>query len=137
MSHSVSFYTSHYHIKDHGLKSYASFIFRLSSPFHIPKVMTSPSTSDQQQGDPGQHESLSGQELDTGQHELDPTSLSITDEEKQQMLTQAANFSLDNRPFLASLFNCLDYSDNDYFQLFALCLIYAMQVKVCLIKVEY
>ena len=54
--------------------------------------------------------------------------LSITDEEKQQLLVAAANFSLDNRPFLASLFSCLDYSDNDYFQLFALCLFYAMQV---------
>ena len=74
---------------------------RLASPFHIPSVMTS-----------------------------DPTCLSISDEEKHKLLAVSANFCLEDRPFLASLFSCLDFSDNDYFQLFALCLIYAMQVSV-------
>ena len=31
------------------------------------------------------------------------------------------------RPFLGALFAALDYTDNDYYQLFSLCLIYAMQ----------
>ena len=62
-------------------------------------------------------------------HTPDPSHLSITDEEKEALIAEAADFSLDNRPFLTSLFNCLDYNDNDYFQLFALCLIYAMQVN--------
>jgi protein CLEC16A len=61
----------------------------------------------------------------------DPTSLSITDEEKEQRLAASSNpalsFTLDNRPFLAALLAALDYTDNDYYQLFALCLIYAMQ----------
>ena len=73
---------------------------KLASPFHIPAVMSS-----------------------------DPTCLSISDEEKHKLLTESANFCLEDRPFLASLFSCLDFSDNDYFQLFALCLIYAMQVN--------
>ena len=51
-----------------------------------------------------------------------------TDEEKQQLQVAAANFSLNIRFFLASLFSCLDYSDNDYFQLFAICPFYTMQV---------
>ena len=37
--------------------------------------------------------------------------------------------SLESRPFLAALFQFLDHSDNDYIQLFALCLVYSMQVK--------
>ena len=84
----------------HDDSAMVSQLTRLASPFHMPR----PSDT------------------------TDLTHLSITDEEKQAMIAQAADFSLDNRPFLTSLFNCLDYNDNDYFQLFALCLIYAMQV---------
>ena len=80
--------------------SHVTQLTRLASPFHVPAVVSS-----------------------------DPTCLSISDEEKHKLLAESANFCLDNRPFLASLFSCLDFSDNDYFQLFALCLIYAMQVR--------
>jgi len=75
---------------------------KLPSPFHVPVEPTSP--------------------------ESDPSLLSITDEEKQILLAEAS-FSLENRPFLSALFAALDYKDNDYFQLFSLCLIYAMQVN--------
>jgi len=59
---------------------------------------------------------------------VDPNDLSITDEEKELRLS-GANFTLEKKPFLAALFTALDYSDNDYYQLFSLCLIYAMQVN--------
>jgi len=81
--------------------SSVSELTKLPSPFHVPEP-TSP--------------------------ESDPSLLSITDEEKQILLSEAS-FSLDNRPFLSALFAALDYKDNDYFQLFSLCLIYAMQVN--------
>jgi len=57
--------------------------------------------------------------------------LSITDEEKLRLAAGGGgqNFSLESRPFLAALFQFLDHSDNDYIQLFALCLIYAMQIN--------
>ncbi|KAL3877759.1 hypothetical protein ACJMK2_035421 [Sinanodonta woodiana] len=37
-----------------------------------------------------------------------------------------AAFSLENRPYLESIFNALECSENDYETLFALCLLYAM-----------
>eukprot|EP00092_Neocalanus_flemingeri_P007638 GFUD01008244.1.p1 GENE.GFUD01008244.1~~GFUD01008244.1.p1 ORF type:complete len:954 (-),score=272.12 GFUD01008244.1:196-3057(-) len=81
------------------VSSSVSELTKLPSPFHVPGI-ASP----------------------------DPSLLSITDEEKQLLLSEAS-FSLENRPFLSALFSALDYSDNDYFQLFSLCLIYAMQVN--------
>ena len=57
-----------------------------------------------------------------------PTDMSISDEEKLRLTGAATTFSLENRPFLAALFHFLDYSDNDYIQLFSIALIYAMQV---------
>jgi len=59
---------------------------------------------------------------------LYPNDLSITDEEKELRLS-GANVSLEKRPFLSALFTALEYCDNDYYQLFSLCLIYAMQVN--------
>jgi len=60
-----------------------------------------------------------------------PASLSITDEEKQILLESEVDLQagLERKPFLAALLSCLDHADNDYFQLFALCLIYALQVN--------
>ena len=52
-------------------------VSRLSSPFHTPRGISSPG---------------SGKSLGA-----DPTCLSITDEEKQKLIAEAANFSLDNR----------------------------------------
>jgi len=73
----------------------------LPSPFHIPN----PPTGD------------------------DPAALSITDEEKLRLSSTNPPFSLENRPFLTALFLALEYTDNDYVQLFALCLFYAMQTN--------
>jgi len=72
----------------------------LPSPFHVPSP---PQTSEM-------------------------SDLSITDEEKLRLAGER-KFSLENRPFLAALFQFLDHSDNDYIQLYALCLIYAMQIN--------
>jgi len=59
----------------------------------------------------------------------DPAVLSITDEEKLRLSSTNPPFSLENRPFLTALFLALEYTDNDYVQLFALCLFYAMQTN--------
>ena len=69
---------------------------------------------------------------------IDAQSLSITDEEKRQLLTDGGGalesgsrersfFRLESRPFLQALFEALECNDNDYLALFALCLIYAIQ----------
>jgi len=60
----------------------------------------------------------------------DPTDMSISDEEKLRLTGAAGtDFSLTDRPFLAALFHFLDFSDNDYIQLFSVALIYAMQMN--------
>ncbi|XP_023340885.1 protein CLEC16A homolog [Eurytemora carolleeae] len=56
------------------------------------------------------------------------SAMSISDEEKLR-LAGVQDVSLESRPFLAALFQFLDHSDNDYIQLFALCLIYSMQIN--------
>lgn len=77
--------------------------------------------------------------------------LPITDEEKEKLQQQDSapsssspsekrksddrqlqeslrrSFTLSGRPFLESVFACMECSENDYLPLFALCLIYAMQ----------
>jgi len=85
--------------------SSVSELTKLPSPFHLPKISSEPADEDIE----------------------DPSLLSITDEEKEQRLAANSSFSLENRPFLGALFAALDYTDNDYYQLFSLCLIYAMQ----------
>ena len=87
--------------------SSVSELTQLPSPYHLPRITTSDPTSE------------------------DPTHLSITDEEKELRLSGSLPpFSLESRPFLAAVFAALDYTDNDYYQLFSLCLIYAMQVQL-------
>ena len=39
----------------------------------------------------------------------------------------STSFTLEGKPFLQTVFNALDSTDNDYLALFGLCLIYAMQ----------
>uniref|UniRef100_A0A2C9JQK0 Uncharacterized protein n=1 Tax=Biomphalaria glabrata TaxID=6526 RepID=A0A2C9JQK0_BIOGL len=82
-------------------------------------------------------------EVCSGDTELSSPTQNSTDEEKlmgrsQHRLSAATAsrpltseniqtaFSLDNRPYLESIFNALECSENDYSALFALCLLYAM-----------
>ena len=78
---------------------------------------------------------------------VDPHSMSITDEEKQMRIMQGGSnnpdltgggseesstderseISMEQRPFLQAVFHAMDCNENDYLALFALCLIYAMQ----------
>lgn len=50
----------------------------------------------------------------------------ITDEEKQRMATTPTDADVSDRPFLETVYNALDCTENDYAALFALSLLYAM-----------
>ena len=66
----------------------------------------------------------------TGSADDPVTALSITDEEKEKRLGRERlrrEFSVESRPFLASVFEAMDCQENDYLALFALCLVYALQ----------
>ncbi|XP_065579225.1 protein CLEC16A-like isoform X3 [Artemia franciscana] len=61
--------------------------------------------------------------------------VNITDEEKEmikethQLSLDEGQFGLMDRPFLKSIFDCLDVNDTDYVALFALCLLYSMSTN--------
>lgn len=51
----------------------------------------------------------------------------ITDEEKERLVTVPNDsWGVADKPFLETIFNALDCTENDYTALFALCLLYAM-----------
>ncbi|XP_057666663.1 protein CLEC16A homolog isoform X2 [Diorhabda carinulata] len=54
------------------------------------------------------------------------TSINITDEEKQRMVPPSDVAGVSNFPFLETVYEALDSTENDYAALFALCLLYAM-----------
>ncbi len=68
------------------------------------------------------------------------SSMNITDEEKEQRMASfdgaaaapfpsTPGFNLSSRPFLESLLNSLEATENDYSALFALCLISALMTN--------
>ncbi|CAG9827519.1 unnamed protein product [Diabrotica balteata] len=58
------------------------------------------------------------------------TNTNVTDEEKQRMVTPADGAGITNFPFLETVYDALDCTENDYAALFALSLLYAMANNV-------
>lgn len=74
--------------------------------------LASPSYSPDEVGSPNQNS--------TDEEKLLISGIGVSMEQKQ------ADFSLNNRPYLAALFSALECSENDYEALFVLCLLYAI-----------
>ncbi|XP_072398313.1 protein CLEC16A homolog isoform X3 [Diabrotica undecimpunctata] len=58
------------------------------------------------------------------------TNTNVTDEEKQRMVTPADGAGITNFPFLETVYEALDCTENDYAALFGLSLLYAMANNV-------
>ncbi|KAJ8977756.1 hypothetical protein NQ317_001120 [Molorchus minor] len=72
---------------------------------------------------------MSSRESSTSKEDIleEHLSMNITDEEKQRLATSPAETAATiDHPFLETVYNALDCSENDYATLFALCLLYAM-----------
>lgn len=77
-------------------------------------------------GQNGKNEEASGSESSFKDDVIEEHK-NITDEEKQRLATTPTeNESVSEKPFLETVYNALDCSENDYAALFALTLLYAM-----------
>ena len=91
-------------------------------------------------GQSGKVDEASGSEL-SFKDDVVEEQKNITDEEKQRLATTPTESDgVSDKPFLETVYNALDCSENDYAALFALSLLYAMAYnkgKVCLKQSTY